>query len=54
MAFHDGESMTADAILSFMTKSLAKYKVPKYVKILSALPRNGTGKIVRNELRLED
>ena len=54
VAFHDGESMTGDAILSFMTKSLAKYKVPKYVKILPALPRNGTGKIVRNELRLED
>lgn len=54
VAFHDGESMTVDAILSFMTKSLAKYKVPKYVKILPALPRNGTGKIVRNELRLED
>ncbi|WP_308512241.1 o-succinylbenzoate--CoA ligase [uncultured Veillonella sp.] len=54
VAFHDGESMTGDAILSFMTKSLAKYKVPKYVKILSALPRNGTGKIVRNVLSLED
>ena len=54
MAFHDGESMTSDEILSFMTNSLAKYKVPKYVKILPALPRNGTGKIVRNELRLED
>ena len=54
VAFHDGESMTVDEILSFMTKSLAKYKVPKYVKILPALPRNGTGKIVRNELRLED
>lgn len=54
VAFHDGESMTADEIVSFMTKSLAKYKVPKYVKILPNLPRNGTGKIVRNELRLED
>lgn len=54
VAFHDGESMTSDEILSFMTKSLAKYKVPKYVKILPALPRNGTGKIVRNELHLED
>ena len=54
IAFHDGESMTADEILSFMTSSLAKYKIPKYVKILPALPRNGTGKIVRNELRLED
>ena len=54
VAFHDGESMTSDEILSFMTKSLAKYKVPKYVKILPALPRNGTGKILRNELHLED
>ena len=54
VAFHDGESMTSDEILSFMTKSLAKYKIPKYVKILPALPRNGTGKIVRNELHLED
>lgn len=54
VAFHDGESMTSDEILSFMTKSLAKYKIPKYVKILPALPRNGTGKIVRNELRLEN
>ena len=54
VAFHDGESMMSSEILSFMTKSLAKYKIPKYVKILPALPRNGTGKIVRNELRLED
>ena len=54
VAFHDGESMTSDEILSFMTNSLAKYKIPKYVKILPALPRNGTGKIVRNEQRLED
>ena len=54
VAFNDGESMTADAILSFMTQSLAKYKIPKYVKILPSLPRNGTGKIVRNKLRLED
>ena len=54
VAFYDGESMTADEVLSFMSKSLAKYKVPKYVKVLPALPRNGTGKILRNELRLED
>ena len=54
VAFQDGESMTSDEILSFMTNSLAKYKIPKYVKILPTLPRNGTGKIVSNELRLED
>ena len=54
VVFHDDESMTSDEILSFMTNSLAKYKIPKYVKILPALPRNGTGKIMRNELYLED
>ena len=54
VAFHDGESMTAEEILSFMTSSFAKYKIPKYIRILPALPRNGTGKIVRNKLRLED
>lgn len=54
VAFHDGESMMIGEILFFMTRSLAKYKIPKYVRILPALPRNGTGKIVRNELRLED
>lgn len=54
VAFHDSESMLIDEILSFMTSSLAKYKIPKYVRILPALPRNGTGKIVRNELHLED
>ena len=54
VAFHDGESMTIDEILSFMTHSLAKYKIPKYIRVLPDLPRNGTGKIVRNELRIED
>ena len=54
VAFHDGESMTTDEIIDFMANSLAKYKVPKYVKVLTALPRNGTGKILRNELKLEN
>ena len=52
VAFHDGKSLPPEDILAFMTNSLAKYKVPKYVKALTALPRNGTGKILRNELKL--
>ena len=54
VAFHDGKSMATDDIIDFMANSLAKYKVPKYVKVLTALPRNGTGKILRNELKLEN
>ena len=52
VAFHDGKSLPLEDILAFMTNSLAKYKIPKYVKALTALPRNGTGKILRNELKL--
>ena len=52
VAFHDGKSLPPEDIIVFMTNSLAKYKVPKYVKALTALPRNGTGKILRNELKL--
>lgn len=54
VAFHDGKSLPPEDIIVFMKDSLAKYKIPKYVKVLTALPRNGTGKILRNELKLED
>lgn len=54
VTFHDGKNLPPEDILAFMTNSLAKYKVPKYVKVLTALPRNGTGKILRNELKLEN
>ena len=52
VAFHDGKSLPPEDIIVFMKDSLAKYKIPKYVKVLTALPRNGTGKILRNELKL--
>ena len=33
-----------------IASKLAKYKVPKYITIMDALPRNGTGKIMRKSL----
>jgi acyl-coenzyme A synthetase/AMP-(fatty) acid ligase len=30
--------------------NLAKYKVPKYYKIVEDLPKNNVGKIVRNKV----
>lgn len=37
-------------IRSYLNKRLARYKIPKYFKILDQLPRNTTGKINDNKL----
>lgn len=36
---------------SFLKTRLASYKIPKQVRLLQALPRNGVGKLKRHELR---
>ncbi len=38
-------------ILDFLKEKLAKYKIPKYVVFLEALPKNDTGKINRQLLK---
>src|ERR1700733_10731150 len=39
------------AILEFTRSRIAGYKVPKSIDFVSALPRNGTGKVLKRELR---
>jgi acyl-CoA synthetase (AMP-forming)/AMP-acid ligase II len=39
------------ALVQFMRRKLADYKVPRKVVILPALPRNATGKILKTTLR---
>lgn len=46
------ESMMISYIDGYLSDRLAKYKMPKYYRILPALPRNGTGKILRKDLRV--
>ncbi|MGE4481971.1 AMP-binding protein [Acidocella sp.] len=41
----------AAAILEFLNTRLARYKIPKYVSFVEALPRTGTGKIQKPQLR---
>ncbi|HZQ30564.1 MAG TPA: acyl-CoA synthetase [Mycobacterium sp.] len=43
-------SLTAEAIKDYVRVNLARYKVPRDVVFLDALPRNATGKIVRSKL----
>ncbi|WP_077625002.1 o-succinylbenzoate--CoA ligase [Sediminibacillus massiliensis] len=44
-------SLSEAGILDFCSKRLAKYKVPKRVYFIDALPRNASNKIVRQKLK---
>ncbi|MEQ8824894.1 MAG: malonyl-CoA synthase [Filomicrobium sp.] len=46
-----GDDVTAEDIKSRLTTELAKFKVPKQVYFVDALPRNKMGKIQKKELR---
>jgi len=46
-----GAEVSADDIIAHARTRIAGYKVPKSVDFIPALPRNGTGKILRRELR---
>ena len=53
VAFDDIAALSADLkmiVRDYLSSKLAKYKVPKYITIMDALPRNGTGKIMRKSL----
>jgi len=42
---------TEDELLNFMTERLAKYKIPRSVTLIDALPISAAGKILKRELR---
>jgi fatty-acyl-CoA synthase len=44
-------STSEEELLNFMTDHLAKYKVPKSVSLMQALPISAAGKILKRELR---
>jgi fatty-acyl-CoA synthase len=46
-----GTSLDADSVISWARERVAGFKVPKSVDVITALPRNPTGKILRRELR---
>ena len=51
VALKPGARATADEIVAFCHERLAKYKCPKQVRFVDALPKNPVGKILRKELR---
>ena len=47
----EGASMTADEVTAFAKEHLAGYKVPRTVTFTDELPKTGSGKILKRELR---
>ena len=47
----DGAPVDADELLGLCREQLAKFKVPKDVIFIDALPRNPSGKVLKRELR---
>jgi fatty-acyl-CoA synthase len=47
-----GETLTEEALIAFLEQRLAKFKLPRLIHFSSqALPKTGTGKILKREIR---
>lgn len=51
VVLNSGASVKEEALIQRCTDQLARYKVPREVRFMDALPRNATGKIDRRRLR---
>jgi fatty-acyl-CoA synthase len=47
-----GDQLLLDELEEFLTERLARYKHPKALEIVDALPRNPAGKVLKTELRI--
>ncbi len=47
----DGNTLNIDGLVQFCEGKLSAYKIPRDMQILSALPRNANGKVLKTELR---
>jgi fatty-acyl-CoA synthase len=47
-----GQEATAEEIIQFCLENLARFKRPKFVEFVPALPRSATGKILKRNLRV--
>ncbi len=51
VAFRPGHQATTDELREHTLERLAKYKVPRQWEFVEALPRNATGKVVKQQLQ---
>lgn len=48
-----GADLTAEALAAYCQDRIARYKIPKSFEIVKALPRTGSGKVMKHVLRRE-
>jgi acyl-CoA synthetase (AMP-forming)/AMP-acid ligase II len=51
VVLHAAATTTPEDILEHCRKHLARFKIPKEVVLIDALPRNPSGKVLKRELR---
>jgi acyl-coenzyme A synthetase/AMP-(fatty) acid ligase len=51
MVMKAGKTATPTDIINFTRERIARFKAPKSVDFIEALPRNASGKILRRHLR---
>lgn len=51
LVLREGHTLKPNDILNYCSESLAKFKIPKQIEFLSALPKSDSGKILKRELR---
>ena len=51
VALREGATLTADELMAFCKANLVKYKLPKHIEFVDALPKTGAGKIDKLKLR---
>ena len=51
VALKPGQSLDLEQLCEFAGESLARYKLPRRLEFVAALPRNATGKILKYQLR---
>jgi len=51
VVLREGAEIDVDHIRDFIRRKLGGFKIPKEIRILNALPKTGTGKLLKRELR---
>jgi len=51
VVLREGKSASVQEIIDFCRNRIGGYKVPKHIKIVNALPKTASGKIMKTELR---
>ena len=51
VALKEGVTVELEDLREFATDRLARYKLPRRLEIVSSLPRNPAGKVLKFELR---